>query len=152
MKRDMDLCREILQRLEALPNPDNFDPIKIDGQPAKTVSYHVKLLWDAGLIEVRNVGAIGDYDYRPKCLTWAGHEFLESARDDGLWTKAKDTACPKGRPFTRRVEGCSCGTGEARRIGRRVNVSWGASRHKHDRYLCAAGPSGDCGDVGDRAA
>jgi DNA-binding transcriptional ArsR family regulator len=96
----MDLCREILRRLEALPDPDNFDPIEIDGQPPETVSYHIRLLWEAGFIDAHDVRTMGDYDYRAKCLTWQGHEFLEASRDDGLWKKAKDTALSKGGGLT----------------------------------------------------
>lgn len=103
MKRDMDLCREILRRLEALPEPENFAPITIDGQSPETVSYHIKMLWEAGLIEALDLRTIGDYDYRAQCLTWEGHEFLEGARDEGMWKKAKDTALSKSGGLTLEV-------------------------------------------------
>jgi|TARA_B110000093_G_scaffold133925_1_gene143340 hypothetical protein len=31
----------------------------------------------------------------PTSLTWQGHEFIEAARNDGIWNKAKDIMLKK---------------------------------------------------------
>lgn len=54
------------------------------------LAYHYLLLVDAGLIEARNMGSVGYYRLlEPKRLTWAGHEFLDAARNEDLWKQAK---------------------------------------------------------------
>lgn len=51
MKRDMDLVRKILLALEAHPEPWDWFELKIDGHSGVEVSYHLKLISQAGLIE-----------------------------------------------------------------------------------------------------
>ena len=53
------------------------------------VVYHVKLLEEAGLVEIRDLSNLSGLRYWPTRLTWAGHEFLDAARDDTRWQKAK---------------------------------------------------------------
>jgi hypothetical protein len=101
MKRDMDLCREILRQIEE--SPESAGPaVKVDGRSDEEISYHVKLLAEAGLVEAGV--ADGRFDdrmsdgsvrtrfqkvYSPVSLTWNGHEFLDAARNDTIWRKAK---------------------------------------------------------------
>jgi len=60
--------------------------------PHDKFAYHVSLLRDAGLLEARvhrtDVGRFAPVIIFG--LTWAGHEFLDAARDDTLWRRAKD--------------------------------------------------------------
>lgn len=85
MKRDLDLCREILQRLEAHPERWQVDKPEIDGRSQESVAYHLDLLCEAGLVSsVHRPG--GRYRYG---LTWAGHEFLDAARNNTRWNAAK---------------------------------------------------------------
>ena len=90
MKRDMDLIRAILLAVEEQADADDRE-LRIDGAPADEVlAYHFLLLDDAGLIESRPMGNVGYYRLlEPKRLTWAGHEFLDAARNDDLWEQAK---------------------------------------------------------------
>jgi uncharacterized protein DUF2513 len=102
VKRDMDLCREILLRAEE--SPDSAGPtIKIDGRSSEEISYHIKLLSEAGLAEVgaadgqftykKSDGSIlskGQKVYSVMSLTWQGHEFLDAARNDTIWRKVKN--------------------------------------------------------------
>lgn len=99
MKRDMDLIRELLLKLEALPlrqgaivhitldESDPEDDMRVDGFTADQIEYHLNLIDEAGLI----VGA----DNRPmtgiffKSLTWEGHDFLDSIRDPDVWRVTK---------------------------------------------------------------
>jgi predicted transcriptional regulator len=100
MKRDMDLCREILRRMEEYPGAELPDRIEIDGKSVEEVSYHVMLLDEAGFIEAIDASSMGGIDYIPQRLTWEGHEFIEAARDDSLWKKAKDTTLSKAGGLT----------------------------------------------------
>ena len=92
MKRDMDLIRKILLRIEAHPKPFSWDvPLDIPDYPENEVYYHVKLLEKAGLIEAHiKVALNGSVGYcMVNSLTWEGHEFLEASRDDSRWEKVK---------------------------------------------------------------
>jgi hypothetical protein len=98
MKRNMDLIRLLLMRSEgdehANPECEKFG--------AEEKAYHVQLLIDAGLVEgIVRKGPKGDFTgavvFR---LTWAGHDFVESMRDDTLWKKAKDEVLKPGASWT----------------------------------------------------
>ncbi len=91
MKRDMDLIRKILLATEAHPEPYSWDvPLDIPGYSGKEICYHVKLLEEAGLIEARLIAAMSDeFDCWVNSLTWAGHKFLEAAKDNNRWEKVK---------------------------------------------------------------
>lgn len=90
MKRDMDLIRKILLAIEAHAEPYSWEvPIEIEGYSDKEVSYHIKLLLEAGLIEARGLKGTGVITWAINGLTWAGHEFLEASRDDSRWGKVK---------------------------------------------------------------
>ncbi|MGH8545557.1 MAG: DUF2513 domain-containing protein [Gammaproteobacteria bacterium] len=92
MKRDFDLAREILRQIEESSDAVGVKwiDLEIEGRDPVEVSYHVRLLDEAGLIEAFDLTTMGGFDWRPKRLTWAGHEFLDAARDDARWEKAKD--------------------------------------------------------------
>jgi len=100
MKRDMDLCRKILQFIEdKVSHVEVLYTVDIDALgpgseiSQNTVNYHVRLLVDAGLIDSKGVVRGGTPLVRG--LTWAGHEFVEKTRDQGLWEKAKQIAKEK---------------------------------------------------------
>ena len=96
MKRDIDLIRKILLEIEASPEPNRWINLDLKGYSPTQVSYHVKLLAEADLIEAENVSSTTNFEWKPKCLTWEGHEFLEASRDEGLWEKAKSLILGKG--------------------------------------------------------
>jgi hypothetical protein len=56
------------------------------------ISYQVYLLADAGLIEAQPAATTmsSTQKWYPKHLTYAGHEFLDAARQDTRWNSAKD--------------------------------------------------------------
>jgi hypothetical protein len=91
MKRDMDLARKILLDVEQCEETDGFGHFKpsYDGHSLQEVFYHIKLLDEAGLIEVLDLRELSNPRQWPTRLTWAGHEFLDAARDDTRWQKAK---------------------------------------------------------------
>ena len=97
MKRDMDLARRILLEVEADPKTTGFGyrRVDIEGHDQAEVSYHIRLLSDAGLLEAKSLSTTAGLDWRVIRLTYAGHEFLEASRKDTLWQKAKSTVLEK---------------------------------------------------------
>lgn len=96
MKRDMDLCRRILlQRAEDTRSV--VHDFAVDGYDNEAIRYHCNLLKQAGFIaslslDIHNKLFVGE-------LTWQGHEFLESIREDTVWNKTKDVIAKKGLPM-----------------------------------------------------
>lgn len=86
----MDLVRQILLKMEDLPMSGGWYDIRIDGRSEKEIVYHVRLMHEAGLIEAIDLTTHDGIDWRPKRITYAGHEFLDAARSDTVWSKAKD--------------------------------------------------------------
>ena len=101
MKRDMDLAREILLKVEQSPQATGGGVIdvKIEGRSDDEVSYHVMLLHQAGLIKAIEPPC-DDIDWAPSCLTWDGHEFLDAYREDTFWRKAKSYVLEKTGSLT----------------------------------------------------
>lgn len=96
MKRDMDLIRKILIEVEACEDPFGpEDKLMINGYEKKIVSYHVKLLCQAGLLEGHELKEVGSFKWLAGALTWEGHEFLDAARDETRWNKAKSLVVEK---------------------------------------------------------
>jgi hypothetical protein len=87
----MELIRAILLEIERLPD-DRGNNIHIEGHPDEEVAYHIGLLHHAGLIEAINVSSTTSNRWLAKSLTWDGHEFLDAARSETVWVKAKDLA------------------------------------------------------------
>jgi hypothetical protein len=91
MKRDMDLIRKVLLEIEGCTG-DDIRNIRIDGYSHDQIAYHVYLLHDAGLIEANilyGMGSVKPTNYAIFRMTWAGHDFLDACRDEGMWQKAK---------------------------------------------------------------
>jgi len=102
MTRDMDLIRELLLKLEALPlrpgsilhiTPD-ADEIAVSGYSADQIEYHASLIREAGFIEDGGVRPMVGFGFRR--LTWEGHDFLDSVRDPAIWAKTKNGAFAAG--------------------------------------------------------
>lgn len=99
MKRNMDLARKILFALENCESAwGPVEEFEIEGHSDEEVSYHVKLLWQAGLVEAEDVSCLGPggFSWCPQTLTWQGHEFLEASRDETRWKDAKKKVCDAG--------------------------------------------------------
>ena len=87
MTRDMELARKILLELEACPDARGPNEFEIEGYDSERVSYHIKLLRDAGLLEATDTTTYSGYEWFPTALTWHGHEFLDAVRNDTIWKK-----------------------------------------------------------------
>ena len=96
----MDLARNILFKIEDYTEPNGWAEIKIDDYSQEEISYHIKLLYQAGLIEADDVTDTSGFEWKAKSLTWKGHEFLESARNNSRWTNAKKFILEKGGSLT----------------------------------------------------
>ena len=102
MKKDMDLIREILLKIEELYVDTAIYDLTIDGYDMATVAYHCKLLHNAGYIfDYQAQYASNEiYTFSVGALTWTGNEYLEKIRDNSRWGKIKNTLIQKGLPFT----------------------------------------------------
>jgi DNA-binding transcriptional ArsR family regulator len=92
MKRDMELVRQILMIAEDASPDERFHTMRIEGHSDATVGKHVELLEDAGYIEADLVHTEerGTVSGRVLRITWAGYEFLDAARSETLWRKARE--------------------------------------------------------------
>ncbi len=98
----MDLCRKILIEVEQWPTTTAPDLVVIEGYSTGEVGHHAWLLYNAGLIQGNDVTGAGDSVdlFAPRCLTYQGHDFLEHARNDTRWERAKDIVVNNGGPMT----------------------------------------------------
>tara|TARA_B100001964_G_C13808351_1_gene411862 strand:+ start:32 stop:391 length:360 start_codon:yes stop_codon:yes gene_type:complete len=98
MKRDWDLIRQILLKVEALENTRTaLEADKVNPKKTEEVSYQMQLLIEAELVKGdcdRSIGA--PLDCFVMRLTWEGHEFLDSIKNDSQWDKTKDFIAEKG--------------------------------------------------------
>ncbi|MEM7068552.1 MAG: DUF2513 domain-containing protein [Pseudomonadota bacterium] len=104
MKRDMDLIRELLlkfesgqARIETLSDEDarNMGITKLpdlSASDSKHILHNLWLMQDANLI----VGEDAREYWITNHITWRGHDFLDSIRDDEIWRLTKDGAKKAG--------------------------------------------------------
>jgi hypothetical protein len=89
MKRDMNLIRAVLIETEKLPDDDAMHDIAVQGFTEAEISNHVRLSDEAGFIDAEDLTTLSGVCWKPKRLTYEGHEFLDSIRSDTVWEKAK---------------------------------------------------------------
>jgi hypothetical protein len=102
MKRNMDLVRELLLRIEAQHIPVGsalflmFDqpPLKTAGENVDEIAYAVRMIEDAGFVDLTPTQPAVGVGLRG--LTWSGHEFLDSVRDPKIWLETKEAASKAG--------------------------------------------------------
>ena len=99
MKRNMNLVRDILIELEKRTFEQEYSELVVDGFGSEEIMYHIKLLYEAGLIHVQDMSGTNDIYLLPGSLTWEGHEFLELARNETRWNKAKEIMTSKAGGF-----------------------------------------------------
>jgi hypothetical protein len=97
MKRDMDLVREIMLRIEGLPvGPPML--YRIGEVEDLVLLAHLEMLLESGLVRgkiTRSPGARGDV-IGISGLTWNGHEWLETVRDPRVWDETKSALLETG--------------------------------------------------------
>jgi hypothetical protein len=92
MKRDMDLVRAILLHLEAEAGPSGISLSEVEGHTWEETSYHVDIMAEAGLVNgegYRSSSTGACKGWMNLTLTWAGHEFLDAAREPSRWESAQ---------------------------------------------------------------
>lgn len=91
MKRNMDLMREILLQVEARPTPQSIELVEVPSHDQEEISYHVKLLGDAGYLDIYDLRTLGPdgFRYAPSALTNAGHDLLDGMRNNSIWDATK---------------------------------------------------------------
>lgn len=100
MTRDMDVIRTLLLRLEGrykgigtLVLDHGDEELAIEGVDPLAVTYNLGLLVEAGFVKGR-VTATGDF--MMEGMTWSGHDFLDSVRDEEIWRRTKDGVSAAG--------------------------------------------------------
>lgn len=110
MKRDMDLIRELMLKLEELPvgpgdnvhiQPEN-GALLVEGcsegalgdYSDHEIEYHLSLIEKAGFIERTRHGPAVGIMFRG--LSWSGHDFLDSVRSPDVWDKTKKAVSTAG--------------------------------------------------------
>jgi hypothetical protein len=95
MKRDMDLIRELLLKLESVPSEMggvfSFSPedkeVSVEGYTPAQIEYHLSLLREIGFIECPGSQPMLGITFSG--LTWAGHDYIDAVRDPDIWRKTK---------------------------------------------------------------
>ncbi len=104
MKRDWDLIREILLKVEeeCTSSTDEIDLSSFPDDRATEISYHARLLIEAGLVNGRMIDTyVSDLtNFEVESLTWEGHEFIDSIRSSKVWEKTKSTFVKKSLEMT----------------------------------------------------
>ncbi|MGR3565052.1 MAG: DUF2513 domain-containing protein [Heliomarina sp.] len=95
MKRDPDLERNILLAIEAYDGESRPGYADLSGLDAAKiqVDYQVRLLDEAGLISAIDAKTMkARFAMLPIRLTMAGHEYLDTIRDEEIWRRTKEGA------------------------------------------------------------
>jgi hypothetical protein len=100
MKLNLDLARAILLHIEAAPPNQDVGPIRLEGYDEDEVLAHLELLTERDLIDanltIAGSGAKRIYAAYVKSLTWEGHEFLDNARNEEVWSRTKALVKERG--------------------------------------------------------
>lgn len=99
MKRDMDLVRQILLKIETSDDElglnDLIEP-KATNQDVVALAYNLGLIVDEGFVTGVEAHTLVEKNWFSLQLTWRGHEFLDTLRDPTVWSKTKEVAAKAG--------------------------------------------------------
>ncbi|KTD52026.1 hypothetical protein Lqui_0870 [Legionella quinlivanii] len=97
MKRDWDIIREILLKIEQLaPNALlTLDSFAADKQ--SEISCHLEILQEAGLLQgkIHKTPGGSPHGFHLLRLTWSGYDLLEYIRSDIVWEEIKQQLSTK---------------------------------------------------------
>ena len=99
MKRNMDLVRAILLKVEEHPLPTVEGYLEVDGYEEGPIHHHIDLLQQAGFVQAfcaKDANTEYGFLMEDVSLTWRGHEFLGTIRDPEIWQKTKAGAAKAG--------------------------------------------------------
>ena len=94
MKRDIEIYRQILLDLEAC-NTSHADVRSLANVDDDTTAYHIRLLYEAGLIHAIDMSSNDGDTWSATSLTHSGHDFLDTMKAETLWNKTKSMALQK---------------------------------------------------------
>ena len=90
MELKQDCIREVLLYLEKNSKLDNYISnvdIKLEGFSQDDITYTIEKLAEGNIINV--VSKTFDNEYLIKDITFNGHQFLNTIRDDSVWKETK---------------------------------------------------------------
>ncbi|MCT2540566.1 DUF2513 domain-containing protein [Sedimentimonas flavescens] len=103
MNRDLERIRSILLECEA-SSEERFEPSS--ARFSDFDRYQIKLMAQAGLLMFPTVKVRPDAGHlerglarwleQPFSITWAGHDYLDAVRDQGVWDKTKSAVAETG--------------------------------------------------------
>ena len=93
MTRDWDLIRQILLTVEAAQAHERISDNDIEGCTPEHFHHNAILLTEAGFVHAMILANLETTLI--ESLTWEGHEFLDSIRDEATWDKIKTVAKEK---------------------------------------------------------
>lgn len=98
LKRDLDLVRSILLRVEGADGALGLRDFSSDAYTDDVVAYHLQLMENRGLIDASFTKDWSGSVVKATIggLTWEGADYLDAIRDDGLWRKTKDALARAG--------------------------------------------------------
>ncbi|MDU9408209.1 DUF2513 domain-containing protein [Pseudomonas sp. zfem001] len=104
MRRDPELIRQLMLKLESLEKPATAiatvgyrENLAIDGYTDDQVYYHVDQILMSGWVDMaggRGMNPSGHFYFRG--LTPTGHDFVDSVRDDAIWKLTKEGVSAAG--------------------------------------------------------
>lgn len=91
MKRDLDLVRSILLKVESAENEIELMELQDEVHTTSVVVYHLGLLEACRLIDAKFFRDMNGkvIDATVFGLTWDGQDYLDAMRDDRVWAKTK---------------------------------------------------------------
>ena len=91
MKRDLDLVRALLMKIEALPLNGRVEARQIELPPwsSDEIIYHCRLLMMSGYIVAIDTSSNGGANCLIRYLTPEGHDYLDIVRNDTIWAAVK---------------------------------------------------------------
>lgn len=105
MRRDMDLIRALILKLEELPlepgsivlidRTDIQDELGLEDYSEDQVLYHYQLILEKGWVEGGQYASNAEY-ITFRSITSAGHDFADSVRDPAIWAATKEGALKAG--------------------------------------------------------
>lgn len=102
MKRDLDLLRNILLRIEDtdVSKKLTYRSFLDLCDDAEMILLHIELLMDAGFILAIDESDCRGADYAIVRITFAGYEYLDTVRDESRWADIKEKLLPVGGSAT----------------------------------------------------
>ena len=102
MKRDLDLLRSILLKIESLDSSCEIIRLQTFRELCDDdviLSLHIQLLVDAGFIEASDPFYADDtvQDFVINRITFAGYDYLDTVRDESVWNEIKQKLISIGK-------------------------------------------------------